>query len=224
MGVSALVILYFLVAFALARMRVPGEPVPEEQQEISIYILHNGVHTDLVVPLKSDVYDWLHYVNYRHTKGQDASARFVAFGWGDKGFYLDTPTWADLKASTAFKAMTGLGASAIHATFYRNMQENAACRRLGLSKEQYARLVRYIQRRFDLDTAGNTILIKTDAQYGQADAFYEAKGRYNLFFTCNTWANEGLKACGQTACVWTPFYKGIFYHYDKPLRQHAPGR
>ncbi|WP_210464935.1 TIGR02117 family protein [Rufibacter roseolus] len=207
----SLVLVYFVVAFVLSRMSVAAEP--ETRKEVSIYILTNGVHTDLVVPVKNEVYDWRNYVKYDHTAGKDTTANFIAFGWGDKGFYLETPTWADLKASVAFKAMTGLSASAIHATFYKTMPENEACHRIDISREQYGRLVKFIQQRFDLDEHGNTIHIKTDANYGQNDAFYEATGSYNLFYTCNTWANEGLKACGQKAAVWTPFYKGIFYHY-----------
>ncbi|HXU27639.1 MAG TPA: DUF2459 domain-containing protein, partial [Bacteroidia bacterium] len=50
---------------------------------------------------------------------------------------------------------------------------------------------------------------------GDNDSFYEAVGVYGLFYTCNTWANNGLKYCGQKACLWTPFEKGIFYQYRK---------
>ncbi|WP_207430404.1 TIGR02117 family protein [Sabulibacter ruber] len=208
-----LVLLYFLASFVLSRLSVA--PEPNTKKEVSIYILTNGVHTDLVVPVKNDVYDWRLYVKYEHTLAKDSTNRFVAFGWGDKGFYLETPTWADLKVSTAFKAVSGLSSSAIHATFYKSLREGEACRKIDMSREQYGRLVKFIQRRFDLDENGNTIFIKTTANYGEDDAFYEAKGSYNLFYTCNTWANEGLKACGQKACVWTPFYNGIFYHYKK---------
>lgn len=69
-------------------------------------------------------------------------------GWGDKGFYLETPTWAELKASVAFKAVTGLSTTAIHATFYIMLEENSACKRLLLSRDQYVRLVRCIEGRF----------------------------------------------------------------------------
>ena len=31
--------------------------------------------------------------------------RYVAIGWGDRGFYVDTPTWADLKLSTLCNAL-----------------------------------------------------------------------------------------------------------------------
>ena len=47
----------------------------------------------------------------------------------------------------------------------------------------------------------------------KADAFYDAKGSYNLTRTCNTWTNNALKAAGLKACLWTPFDSGIFWQY-----------
>ena len=49
--------------------------------------------------------------------------------------------------------------------------------------------------------------------YPQLNSFYEAKGSYSFFYTCNTWANNGLKAMGQKAALWTPSDFGIFQHY-----------
>jgi hypothetical protein len=43
--------------------------------------------------------------------------------------------------------------------------------------------------------------------------FYNAKGRYSLFYTCNTWANQALKSANQKAALWTIFDFGIFQHY-----------
>ena len=51
---------------------------------------------------------------------------FVGLGWGDKGFYLETPTWADLKTSTALKAVSGYNTTAMHVTFYKEMQEKGS--------------------------------------------------------------------------------------------------
>ncbi|MFC6999665.1 TIGR02117 family protein [Rufibacter roseus] len=207
----ALVVLYLLAAFMLSRIAV--EPEPNDKQEVSIYILTNGVHTDLVLPVKTQYMDWEQFIPIANTEGKDTLAKYVALGWGDKGFYLETPTWADLKPSTALKAVFGLSYSAMHATFYRNMYESDICRRINMSAEQYQRLVSYVKARFKEDGSGKAIYIKTNANYGPDDAFYEAHGSYNLFYTCNTWANNGLKAAGQKASLWTPFYKGIFYHY-----------
>ena len=61
---------------------------------------------------------------------------------------------------------------------------------------------------------GKVIFIPTDAVYGINDAFYDAKGKYSFFETCNTWANDGLKEAGQKAALWTPSDLGIFQHYD----------
>jgi uncharacterized protein (TIGR02117 family) len=206
-----LIALYLSAAYVLSRISVAREQTAKA--DIPLYILTNGVHTDLVMPVRSQQIDWSTEVRFENTKGKDTSAQWIAFGWGDKGFYLETPTWADLKFSTAFKAATGLSTSAIHATYYHNVKEGSDCIRMDVDSVQYARLISYIQKSFDRDARGNIIHIATDANYGRTDAFYEAKGSYSLFHTCNTWTNSGLKSCGQKACLWTPFDKGIFYQY-----------
>jgi uncharacterized protein (TIGR02117 family) len=204
--------LYLGAAYVLSRIETGGD---NSGGDVTMYILTNGVHTDLVVPLKNEQMDWSRDVRFENTVSKDTTARFVAFGWGDKGFYLETPTWADLKFSTAFKAAFGLSTSALHTTFYKDMQESETCKKITISKQQYAQLVSYIKDSSTPDKNGRAQYIKTTANYGKWDAFYEANGTYSLFHTCNTWANNGLKVCGQKACLWTPFDTGIFYHYTK---------
>lgn len=210
---AGFVLLYFASAYCLSRIAVNKTPEPGEYA--TIYVLTNGAHTDVVVPVRTDVIDWSRIVRFDHTVGKNPSADYVAFGWGDKGFYLDTPTWADLRFPVAFRAAFALSTSAMHVTFYGAMTESDECKCLRIGREQYARLAGYILDSFETDDSGNVIHIQTDANYGDNDAFYEAVGRYNLFFTCNTWANAALKACGQKAAVWTAFDTGIFYHYRK---------
>ncbi len=205
------VALYLLSAYLLSRIGISAEKTDETH--VAIYIITNGVHTDIVVPIRSPWIDWSRQVKFAHTQATDTAFQFLGMGWGDKGFYLETPTWADLKASVAFKAATGLSTTAIHATYYYNLKEDETCRKILISKEQYVRLIDYIIHSFQKNPDGEVINIKTNANYGKTDAFYEANGSYSLFHTCNTWANNALKACGQKACLWTPFDWGIFYHY-----------
>lgn len=202
---------YFAAAFVLSRIGIEKEV--GSSKDVEIYILTNGVHVDIVVPVRSELVDWSEQIRYDQTVENDSSMHYLALGWGDKGFYLETPTWADLKFSVAVKAATGMSTSAIHATYYRKLEEGENCKKIYISKEQYARLVNYIQQSFKTDAQGNVINIKTTANYGGTDAFYEAKKSYSLFHTCNTWANNALKSCGQKACWWTPFDTGIFYQY-----------
>ncbi len=204
--------LYFLFVFLLSRLTIEKED--NSAEEIDIYLLTNGVHTDMVLPVRNAEKDWTKNILYAHTLSKDTTFSYLALGWGDKGFYLDTPTWGELKASTAFVGTTGLGKAVIHATFYAQMTENETCKKIMISKIQYKRLVEYIENSFEQDATDNIINIQTDACYGRNDAFYKAKGSTSVFYTCNTWVNSALKISGQKCCVWTPFDKGIFSKYE----------
>lgn len=206
-----LILIYLIAVFSLSKITVNQEK--NTKPEVEIYILTNGVHTDIVMPTKNDQIDWSQQVKFANTKAADSTYKYLAMGWGDKGFYLETPEWSDLKASVAFKAASGLSTTAIHATYYKSLREGADCKKMMISKEQYDRLIRYISQSFQKDASGNFLNIKTDAIYGKSDAFYEATGSYSLFHTCNTWANSALKASGQKCCYWTATDSGIFSKY-----------
>lgn len=206
------ILLYAIAVFSLSKITIYQEP--ETKPEVEVYILTNGVHTDIVMPTKNDQIDWSKQIKFENTKAADSTYKYLAMGWGDKGFYLETPEWADLKASVAFKAATGLSTTAIHATYYKQMKLGDDCKSMMISKEQYSRLITYIKDSFQKDDSGNFLLIKTDANYGKTDAFYEAIGSYSLFRTCNSWANSALKTSGQKCCFWTATDSGIFSKYD----------
>jgi uncharacterized protein (TIGR02117 family) len=212
-GVLGAVAVYLAASVAFSAVPVAATTAPLAPEEtIEAYILSNGVHTDLVVPVRSAYMDWTQLVPYSDTPAADSTRQFVGFGWGDKGFYLDTPTWAELKPGTAVRAMFWLSTTAMHTTFHHRPTEGPACVRLRLSPAEYTRLIAFIKGTFQLNPQGQPQHISGHS-YGQHDAFYEARRTYNLFYTCNTWANDGLKAAGQKAALWTPFDFGIFWHY-----------
>lgn len=213
LGIVLFVALYFLAAWAFSRVSIKEEV--GQLDEITVYIWSNGVHADVVVPVRHRLRDWSTALPFMNTRGKDTTARYIGLGWGDRGYYLETPTWADLKFSTAFKACFWLGRSAVHATYYRSIRESKDCVAMQLSEAQYARLIRYIDNTFEPGINGAPVVIPTNAQYSDADAFYEAKRHYSFLRTCNVWANDALKACGQKAAMWAPFDWGIFYQYRK---------
>lgn len=210
--VVGLILLYFIAVFVLPLITISQEEVTSE--DVEIHILTNGVHTDIVVPVRTPQMDWSKKISYDNAKDVDSTFGYLALGWGDKGFYLQTPTWAELKFSVAFNAAFGLSTSAIHATYYQSMEEGERCKKMTLSAEQYDRLIAYITDSFKTENNDDFIHIDTDAHYGTTDAFYEAHGKYNFFKTCNTWANNALAACGQKCCFWTASDKGIFSKYE----------
>lgn len=206
-----LIISYVTISLILSVITVKQEA--DTKPEVPIYVLTNGMHTDIVVPIKSEQIDWSKEVKFTNTLSKDSIYNYVGFGWGDKNFYLNTPEWTDLKLSIALKATFGLGESAIHTTFFKNIIEDEHCKQINISEEQYLRLIQYIQASFKRDSQGKVIPISTNAMYGDSDSFYEGVGSYSMIHTCNSWANAGLKSCGQKACLWTPFEFGIFYQY-----------
>jgi uncharacterized protein (TIGR02117 family) len=206
------VFLYVILALLLPLIPINAKKTTDPKV-VELYILTNGVHTDLVLPVRTSQIDWSQKLPFKNTKGQKTDFRYIAFGWGDKGFYLDTPTWSQLKFSTAFKAAFWLSDSAMHCTYYKQMKEGNDCKKMMLTEQQYQDLIQFIDSRFDKDAAGHYILVPTNAVYGDDDAFYDAKGSYNFTYTCNTWANDGLKVAGQKAALWTATDFGIFRHY-----------
>lgn len=213
LGLLVLLIIVYLLAVVLLPLIPVNKQKDKPNDQITAYILTNGVHTDIVVPVKSETIDWSTFVPFSHTKSKK-EYKYIAFGWGDKGFYLDTPEWKDLKFSTAFNAAFWLGDSAMHTTFYDKMTESEDCKRVDLSVEEYQKLIVYIKQSFDLDQNNKVELIKTDAVYGDSDSFYEVKRSYSLFFTCNTWAASALKAANKEGPLWTATQQGIFRHYE----------
>ncbi|MGM9477657.1 TIGR02117 family protein [Pedobacter sp. GSP4] len=208
----ALIGLYFTVAFCCSRITINAKAT--NPKEVAIYIMTNGVHTDIVMPAVNPEINWTKEIPYANTLEADSTYLYLAMGWGDKKFYLETPEFADLKLSTALRAISGLSTSAMHTTYYKNIREDAACKRIMISHAQYKLLVQYVLNSFKKDEAGHLINVKSNIHYDIGDAFYEAKGSYSIFKTCNTWANSALKACKQKSCLWTIFDTGIFLKYS----------
>lgn len=210
--IVGIIVVYALLGYLLPFIEVSAKD-DGQKKEIPIYIYTNGVHTDIVMPVKNDIQDWGTKIPFSNIKSKTTDYQYVGVGWGDKGFYLDTPSWNDLKFSTAFKAAFWLSESAMHSTYYKNMTEGSDCKMIMISRNQYKSLVQFVEAKFDTDQNGQFVLIPTNAVYGDNDAFYDAKGKYSFLNTCNTWANDGLKAAGQKAALWTPSDFGIFQHY-----------
>lgn len=204
-------LIYFLLAKSLSSITVNKDQ--SEPKEITMYLSTNGMHTDFVFPIKTDLIDWSDEIKFSDTKSKNTNYNYIAIGWGDKGFFLDVEDWSSVKPGIALNAALGLGSTAIHTTFLRNAIEDDEFKKVVISKSQYLKLIEYIQSSFKRDKNGDIFNIKTDKVYGENDSFYVGNGRYSFVYTCNTWANSGLKNAKMKACLWTPFQEGIFKKY-----------
>ena len=72
---------YFFLAFVLSRITVEGKN--EAKSDIKIYLMKSGVHTDFVLPIKTDVIDWTKSFPRENTGFKDTTTKLIAIGWGD---------------------------------------------------------------------------------------------------------------------------------------------
>ncbi|MBL0329125.1 MAG: TIGR02117 family protein [Bacteroidetes bacterium] len=212
LGLIFFVLLYLLFAWLLPFWKV-NSSFAHAQDGIEIYVQSNGVHTDIIMPIHSKQMHWDEPLPFSDFKNVNSNYNYVAMGWGDKGFYLDTPTWNDLTFSTAFKAAFGLGTTAMHVTYkYRTPQLNESCKKIVVTEKQYQKLVTVILESFELKD-GKPICIKHPG-YTQQDCFYEANGSYSMFKTCNVWTGNCLSAAEVKIGIWTPLESGVVRHLE----------
>ena len=194
---------YLLIALLLSVIPTNEYTEPEGAKEI--YLSTNGVHSDIIIPVE--------LLNDHLKKGMylDSGAAYVAFGWGDWNFYLNTPEWSDLKMSTAIRALFMESKTLMHVSRHSNRRLSWLV--VSLSEPKLEALLNYISNGFKSDEFGHKIRLLGQG-YTPFDDFYEANGNYSLLTTCNGWANAGFKKAGLRTAVWTPFDFGIMRWYE----------
>ncbi|MEL7161672.1 MAG: DUF2459 domain-containing protein, partial [Bacteroidota bacterium] len=142
LAVVSFLVLYVLLAVLLSYIptRKKRGKAPRNK---TLFVHSNGVHVDFVLPVSELPEALLQQLTFRD------NARYLAFGWGDKGFYLDTPTWAELKPSTALKAMFLPSPTAMHVTEYAT--RGADWYQAALTQVQWEDLIRYVRTGFATD-------------------------------------------------------------------------
>ena len=202
----------YLLLAAIGLLPVNNDFRPTEN-EVEIFVMSNEVHADLILPIQNSVIDWREHFPESEFNSPTSWATHLAFGWGDRGFYLYTPTWSDLKVSTAAYALFLPSNTVMHVACVHKDNLPTSCRKIKISKQQYKRIVQYVWDSFDRsdDETFHDIRIP-ETTYGDYDAFYSGRGTYHCFNTCNCWVGGGLRV-GGVKCGWfTPLPKSVFVH------------
>lgn len=166
---------------------------------VVVYIEDNGIHTGLVVPKVAAGIDWRGVTPATDIADpRYAAFDHVAFSWGEQGFFLNTPTWADVRPSTIAAAAIGSDHTLIHVEHLPRPTTGSDVRAVTLSAADYRRLAAFI---------AASIVPKGERHRGYAhnDVFYQSNGRYDAFRTCNDWTGKALRTAGVRMGAWTPF-------------------
>jgi uncharacterized protein (TIGR02117 family) len=201
----------YLAAALLGSLMPVNRGWTEPREGITVYLANNGIHADIMMPVRAAGLDWEPMVPRRHFASPDPAARWVAFGSGEERVYLDTPRWRDIKPKTVWSALTG-GKRVMHVSWVSN--PHYADRAIRLRPEEYRRLWAAIRADFQLDRSGLPVRIAAPG-YGSSDAFYWATGKASAVRTCNSWAADRLRLAGVKTSLWPPFVQGLVWRYRK---------
>ena len=212
-GLALLPLLYLLVAL-IAGLVPANAGWKEAPRGITIFIQSNGVHTWVMVPKVTPVMDWRPLARPEHIRDPRYAGDYIGIGFGNRDFYLNTPTWGDLSLKTAAAAAVGGGPSLMHVDHSWYPKPKDYQRPIGLSTDQYRRLTRFLLESFDYRDGKWMPLIGRG--YGPSDVFYDSRTPYNFTRTCNEWTGEALRAAGVKTGVWTPLAQSIMWRLPSP--------
>ena len=167
-----------------------------------ILVLANPIHTDIAVPIDETLRGQFAFLETAGLPVAHPDARWLVFGWGGRAFYLETPTWSELKAGPLFKALT-VDRAVMHVAVAGEIDlSHPDVTAFDLTEAGFERLNGMIAASFSRAN-GQPVHI-AGAAYGDSDAFFEAEGRFNAVVGCNTWTARALREAGLKTGWWNP--------------------
>ncbi|MEM7664289.1 MAG: TIGR02117 family protein [Pseudomonadota bacterium] len=200
------VIAFLLVAWAgssIPRNASWEEPDTSAAETVTILVGHNGIHTEIIMPIANETIDWRGVFPLGDIATPDRAYSHVGVSWGERSFFLETSTWSDLNLFTAVRALAG-GEGLLHAAYYVRPAPSYDFRELRIRRDEYRELAAIISAQLAPENARTTY-----PGYASHDVFYSALGTYHLGNTCNQWTSDQLARAGIGTGLWTPLPGGV---------------
>lgn len=167
-----------------------------------ILILSGPIHTDIAIPLNDETRARFAFAGEAGVPLDHPQARWLIFGWGGRSFYLETPTWSELKPIPVIRALT-LDRSVMHVDIAGAIVEpQPSVESVDLERAEFKTLMTFISESFARN--GSAVVPVEGFSYGYADRFFEAEGTFNALFGCNTWTARALREAGLRTGFWNP--------------------
>jgi uncharacterized protein (TIGR02117 family) len=175
------------------------------EKSVEVLVITNPIHTDIAIPVTSETLQAFNFLGESGLPMDAPGLRWLVFGWGGRAFYLETPTWAELKPVPALKALT-IDRSVLHAELAGEIDRSLPnVKPLRVSEAEFSKLLQAILDSFSAgDPAANAA-----SGYGTNDRFFEANGYFNVLLSCNTWTAKVLRAGGVQTGWWNPLPQSL---------------
>ncbi|MBX3571048.1 MAG: TIGR02117 family protein [Mesorhizobium sp.] len=210
MVVALLLVVLAPFAGAIVPRPLLGPAAAGGDQPRRILVLSNPIHTDIALPADPDVIERLGFLTYSGLHVTDPAVKWLVVGWGGRSFYLETPTWSDLKPGPVVRALTA-DSSAMHVAVAGEIDQAAeGVIAIDLSEAAFADMMGATLEGFARNQQGTPILIE-GRSYGPYDRFYEGVGMFNAIVGCNTWTGAVLRRAGLRTGLWNPLPQSLVW-------------
>jgi uncharacterized protein (TIGR02117 family) len=209
-GISVMLV---LLAIAALTPRKWGALPPSGDCNYKIYVSGGAMHTNLIIPVRNSIFDWSQHLNLEDIGGKPSEKyRYLQFGWGDRIFYMETPSWQQISFTSALRALFLQNSSAMfvkgHTTVPRYPAERLKCVNMG--QEDYLALMKFIEDSFQASQQGKKLRLGSGQD--RESGFYAANGRYSMLKTCNSWTANGLRAANVNTPIWGGLAPAVMEH------------
>ncbi len=231
-GIFFMGALYLLFAFVFGLWSVNND-FNAERGTVEIFLISNGAHASVALPVRTEQKDWTEVFKPENAQNPAFAKTqpYVLVGWGSRTFYTEVPRWKDLRPKTAFRALL-FDRSALNTTYINTPEPNPYTHSIKLTEAQYRSLIKGIEQELLRDKNGQLQQINLRQQPPEVpdeeeasvtdggkridqrstNIFYEAKGTYTPWRTCNQWTRNLLSEAQVSVPVWSPFAQTLFWH------------
>ncbi len=208
-----------LILLALLLGAIPSRNIgfraAQGANAVAIRVSASLAHTEIILPVAAAGHDWRALVPPGAVGDGRAFASHLSFSWGDRDFFVATPTWDAFQWRLGLRALFASEQSLVHVYRLDVAPERWApdAVTIRLTPVQYRRLVAGIEREFARP-------VEPIPGYGADDSFFAGVSRYGLIHSCNQWAANRLAEAGVRVGRWTPVAPSLM----TPLEwQHGGG-
>jgi uncharacterized protein (TIGR02117 family) len=201
-----LVVGFYMVAALLGSHIPANNGWISPKHGIDIFVETNGVHVSLIVPISAAGEDLSDLIRPDQLANRDLYGTHAMIGWGHRRVYRNARTWGDVKSGDIAGAIIGSNDTTLHIYHLINPQPLPHRKTLRVTPQQYHIIVRQIRATFRLNEDGASVAYPA---YGPDNLFYDSKGHYSAFNTCNNWTGDILRKAGVRMGIWTPMPGGV---------------
>ncbi|KOP24487.1 hypothetical protein AMR41_20360 [Hapalosiphon sp. MRB220] len=217
-------VLFSLISLAISAF-IPRKwhYYPQSNCKMQICVSNTGIHSNIIVPTKNNISDWHKFFSISKVGVDTAPTyNYLSFGWGDKDFYMLTPFLSDLNFSITLKALFIPTSSVMYIQGYQVIPTHLEVKCVRVSKNDYLRLIEYIQGSFQLDPKGKTVRLGNGHTVNAG--FYAAVGSYSIWRNCNSWTASGLRRANINTPLWDGLSTAIIFHLKNSCNLEQKGK